>query len=192
MNVSFGAKVPIAKCQIQNEKTGKYESAVIYEIDCNDESDIDTVTKPESEWKYAKFIQSDMQEKIQYKNIYSGYNISSFYILENQDGETLGMSEMREFYDGSYDLTYLDTKKEKQYKYVGQTLLATTAREAYKKGTKVFTICSAVLSALDFYTQVCGFKDCGLFIPTMQRGEIPQFVRRTENRTKAPILDFVG
>lgn len=192
MNVSFGAKVPIAKCQIQNVETGSYEPAVIYEIDCNDKSDINTVTKPASEWKYSKLIQKDMQEKINYKKIYSGYDVSSFYILENQYGETLGMSEMTEFYDGSYDLTYLDTKNGKPYKYVGQTLLATTAREAYKKGTKVFTIYSAVLSALDFYTQVCGFKDCGLFVPTMKRGEIPHFVKQTERRTKAPILDFVG
>lgn len=190
MNISFSGKVPIAKCQIQNLKTKNFEPAYIYEIDCKDRSDIDTLIVPENEWRYAKYIQRNLADSMMNEAIYGEPRKSSYYVLENKDGETLGMSEVSKSFNNTYDLTYLDTKKQKPYKYVGQTLLATVAREALKKGTELFTIYGAALSALDFYVEKCGFKDAGLFIPIMQKEEIPAFVKRTEDRTKARIIDY--
>ena len=46
MNISFGKKIPIAQCQIQNLATKKFEPATIYELDCHDESDLLEVVKP--------------------------------------------------------------------------------------------------------------------------------------------------
>lgn len=192
MNISFGARIPIAKCQIQNTITKEFEPALIYEIDCNDRSDIDTFVMPENEWNYAKCVQGSLADSMMMEAIYNVPRKSSFYLLQNQNGETLGISEVEKSFDDNYNLAYLDTKKDKNYKYVGQTLLATVAREAFKKGTKLFTVYGAALSALDFYTDICGFKDSGLYTPIMERGEIPAFVNRTEKRTQARIIDFVG
>lgn len=192
MNISFGAKIPIAKCQIQNTITKNFESALIYEIDCKDRSDINTFVMPEEEWNYAKCIQGNLADSMMMEAIYNVPRKSSFYILQNKDGETLGISEVEKSADNNYNLAYLDTKKDKQYKYVGQTLLSTVTREAYKKGTKKFTVFGAALSALDFYTETCGFKKNGPYTPIIERDEIPDFVRQTEKRTQAKIIDFVG
>ena len=33
--ISFGAKIPIARCMVQNNKTKEKEQATIYEYECN-------------------------------------------------------------------------------------------------------------------------------------------------------------
>jgi len=40
MNISFGKKIPLSQCQIQNKETGNFEKATVYELDCKDKNDI--------------------------------------------------------------------------------------------------------------------------------------------------------
>ncbi|MBQ8886985.1 MAG: hypothetical protein IJY61_04720 [Candidatus Gastranaerophilales bacterium] len=190
MQISFGKKIPIAQCQIQNLKTGKFEPATVYELDCTDESDLLEVVKPTREWLYATYIHDNMCDRIELQNVYKEYDNSSFYILQNKDGETLGMSQVEEIYEGAFDLSYLDTKKKKPYKYVGQTLLATVAREVYQKATDAFSVYGAVDSARDFYEKICGFKIGEFDMPYLPYEEIPAFIEQTESRTHAPIIDL--
>ena len=192
MNISFGKKIPIAQCQIQNLTTGKFEPATVYELDCTDESDLLEVVKPSQEWEYAAYIHANMCDKVDFQKIFQSDGTDNFYILQNQQGETLGMSQVEEIYDGAHDLSYLDTKKDKQYKYVGQTLLATVAREVYKKASDIFSVYGAVDSAKDFYEKICGFKIGEFDMPYLSYEEIPAFIEQTESRTHAPIIDLKG
>ena len=192
MNISFGKKIPIAQCQIQNITTGKFEPATIYELDCTDESDLSEVVKPSREWEYAAYIHANMCDKVDYQRVFESGNNDCFYILQNKNGETLGMSQVEELYEGAYDLAYLDTKKDKEYKYVGQTLLATVAREVFKKTGEIFSIYGAVDSARAFYEKTCGFKIGEFNMPYIEIDEIPSFIKQTEKRTKSPIIDLKG
>ena len=89
-------------------------------------------------------------------------------------------------------LAYLDTKKDKQYKYVGQTLLATVAREVFKKAGDSFSVYGAVDSAIKFYEKVCGFQLGDLGMPYLPWDEIPKFIKQTEKRTQSQIIDLKG
>ena len=192
MNISFGKKIPIAQCRIQNLTTGRFEPATIFELDCKDESDLLEAVKPSTEWEYAAYIHSNMCDKVDLQKIFGDDDSDTFYILQNQHGETLGMSQVEEIYDGAYDLAYLDTKKDKKYKYVGQTLLSTVAREVFKKAGDSFSVYGAVDSAIKFYEKICGFKLGDLGMPYLPCEEIPQFIKQTEIRTQSPIIDLKG
>ena len=192
MNITFGKKIPIARCQIQNLTTGKFEPATVFELDCKDESDLFETVKPNNEWKYAAYIHDNMCDKVDFQKVFGNDDSNSFYILQNQQGETLGMSQLEEIYDGAFDLGYLDTKKDKNYKYVGQVLLATIAREVSKKASDIFTIYGAVDSAKDFYVKICGFKIGEFDMPYLQIEEIPAFVKQTEDRIHSSIIDLKG
>ena len=134
-----------------------------------------------------------MSDKYRYGAFSKDFNDCFFYVLENINGKTLGMAQTEEFYEDSYDLAYLDTQKGKNYKYVGQTLLATVAREVQKKSGDILSVFGAVDSAKDFYHKICGFKIGDEFDePYISAEDIPTFVKQTEERTKAPIIDLKG
>ena len=192
MNISFGKKIPIIQTQIQNTKTGQFEPATVYELDCKDESDLLEVHKPKKEWEYAHYIHENMSDKYRYGAFSQDFDDCFFYVLENKDGETLGMAQTEEIYEDAYDLSYLDTKKRNGYKYVGQTLLATVAREVHKKSADILSVFGAVDSAMSFYEKVCGFKIGEFDKPYISYEDIPAFVKQTEERTKAKIIDLKG
>ena len=192
MNISFGKKIPIAQCQIQNIKTNKFEPAIIYELDCRDESDLLEARKPKSKWEYAKYIHENMCDKYRYGSFSQDFDGCYFYILQDKNGKTLGMAQTEEIYEDAFDLAYLDTKKEKNYKYVGQTLLAAVAREVQKKSGDILSVFGAVDSAMDFYKKTCGFKIGEFDRPYILYEEIPNFIKQTESRTNAPLIDLKG
>ena len=43
--ISFGAKIPIAKCKIQNKESGQFENATVYEYTCSDKSDVEKIKR---------------------------------------------------------------------------------------------------------------------------------------------------
>jgi hypothetical protein len=102
------------------------------------------------------------------------------------------MAQTEEIYEDAYDLAYLDTKKGKKYKYVGQTLLATITREVHKKSGDILSVFGAVESAMDFYEKICGFKIGEFDRPYIFYEEIPDFIKQTEERTNSPIIDLKG
>ena len=112
MNISFGQKIPITQTQILNKRTGSFEKATVFELDCSDETDLLETMKSPGNWIYARSINNNMLEKyLQLKN--GEENDSSFYVLENKDGETLGMAETKELLNGNHNLSLFDTQKEK-------------------------------------------------------------------------------
>lgn len=192
MNISFGKKIPIAQCQIQNIKTGKFEPATVYELDCKDESDLLETRKPKSKWEYASYIHENMSDKYRYGAFSQDFDDCCFYILQDKNGETIGMAQTEEIYEDAYDLACLDTRKGKHYTFVGQTLLATVAREVQKKSGDILSVFGAVDSAMDFYKKVCGFKIGEFDRPYISAEDIPNFIQQTEERTNAKIIDLKG
>ena len=192
MNISFGKKIPIAQCQIQNIKTGEFEPATVYELDCTEESDLLETRKPKSNWEYANYIHENMSDKYRYGSFSQDFDDCYFYILQDKNGNTIGMAQTEEIYEDAYDLAYLDTKKGKPYTFVGQTLLATVAREVQKKSGDILSVFGAVDSAINFYQKVCGFKIGEFDKPYISAEDIPNFIKQTEERTNAKIINLKG
>ena len=191
MNISFGKKIPIAQCQIQSIKTGKFEPATIYELDCKDETDVIETLKPQDKWIYARSINRNMCNK--YIQQQQGEESSStFYILENKDGKTLGMAQTDELLKKAHNLAFLDTEKDKQYKYVGQTLLASIAKNIMDKDGIRLSVFEPVPTAVPFYDKICGFQNIGNLLLTADRQEMKDFISRTQERTKSTLIDLKG
>ena len=191
MNISFGRKIPIIQTQIQNKHTQKFERATVYELDCKDESDILETLKPQNKWTYAREINVNMYTK--YSRLQRGDDSkTSFYILQNQQGDTLGMAQTEELEKKGHNLAFLDTEKDKQYKYVGQTLLASITKDIMNKDGIRLSIFEPVPTAVPFYDKICGFQNIGNLLLTADRQEMQDFISKTEQRTQAPLINLKG
>ena len=96
--------------QIQNLQTGKFELATVFELDCKDETDILETIVPQTSWTYAKDINKNMCEKyIKQQN--GEKSNTSFYILQNKSGETLGMAQTEEQIKKAHNLSFWILKK---------------------------------------------------------------------------------
>ena len=192
MNISFGRKIPIIKCQIQDTDTGKFEPATVYQIDCKDESDVLEIRNLPDTWQYKLGIAKNMDRKHQLLKHYNQENDSTFYALEDERNRILGLGEIEETETGVYDLKYLESNSLGSKKYIGQALLASIAEDVLcKNGTKL-TVNDAVDSAFDFYADTCGFEDVHGYYLKMNRAQINNFIEQTEDRTQSLLLNLRG
>ena len=193
MQISFGQKIPIAITQIQNRKTGEFEPATIYEIDCKDERDYLEVKKDKKDWNFSWEIASNMHCKYVSSSHYKVNDYkNSFYVLQNQNYEDLGRVHIEEKNNHSFAIEWLDTKNNNGYRFIGQSLLATVAKEILNKGGKAFMILGAMEDAIPFYKDVCQFTDCGKYGFHMDEQQMQEFISRTEKRTNGAIIDLKG
>lgn len=193
--ISFGAKIPITKCKIQNRETGKTESATVYEYTCTDESDVKKINRIVSseDWEFGTDIAYDAWWKnhtIENKdNRYEYLYDYHIYSIENNRRKTIGICETKESDDINVEL--FETLQNKKYKFVGQTFLASLAKKA-NDCEKCLIIDNAAKKALDFYRKTCGFtkeikEDEGIsFI--VDTSQLPQFIQQTEQRTNGEIV----
>ena len=164
--------------------------ATIYEVDCKDKHDIFEVRNDSKNWNFPHEFATNMHCKYVTHKQYKVNNASSFYILQNQDYETLGRIQIdTEDYD-KYTVEWLDTKKNNGYRFVGQTLLATAAKEVLDNNGSTLAVLGAVEDAIPFYTDVCQFQEVGKDRFYMDKDEIKDFIRRTEKRTNATLIDL--
>lgn len=191
MNISFGRKIPIIQTQIQNKSTGKFETATVFELDCKDESDVLETMKPSSSWIYAREINQNMCDK--YIKLQKGEDSNlSFYILQSQNGETLGMAQTEELIKNAHNLSLFDTKKDKDYKFVGQTLLASIAKNIMGKDGIRLSVFDPHPTDVEFYHKVCGFQNFGDIFLSADKTQMNAFIERTEQRTNAQLVDIQG
>ncbi len=192
MNISFGRKVPITRCKIQDTSTGKFERATVSQIDCKDESDILEIKNLPDIWRYKLSIAKNMERKHHLLKNFGQEDYSTFYVLQDKDDKIIGLSQIEETEDGVYDLTYLESSSLGRKKYVGQALLAAVAEDVLqKRGTKL-TVNDAVDSAFNFYTDTCGFEDVYGYYLKMNREQMNQFIEQTEDRTQGILVDLRG
>lgn len=191
MKVSFGQKIPVALTQIQNKSTEEFEPATIYEVDCKDEYDYTELKKDRLDWNFSWYISENMQCKyLTFKHYNHIDDKNLFYVLRNQNNEDIGRIHIEEKTNNAFAIEWLDTKDNNGYRFIGQTLLATVAKEVLNKGGKAFIIQGAVDDAIPFYKHVCRFTDCGEYGFHMDEQQMKDFIARTEKRTNGPIIDL--
>ncbi|MBQ8886986.1 MAG: hypothetical protein IJY61_04725 [Candidatus Gastranaerophilales bacterium] len=190
MNISFGKKIPIATGNIQNRKTGEFERATVYELDCRDESDFQEVLLSRKDWNFNWEIYDNMQHKYNVLAHRIKMNPDFFYILQTKDNETVAMAEISKWENNLFSIDWLDTKINNPYKFVGQTFLACLAKESLANGGSAFAVLESMEDAIPFYTDVCKFTDCGKSGFHMDKEQMREFISRTEERTQASIIDL--
>lgn len=190
MQVSFGQKIPIALAQIQNKQTGEFEQATIYEVDCKDEHDYIGTRDDSKDWNFPFEFWRNMQRKYFIWKEHKAIDPSHFYILQNQDYKTLGRIQIDENDDKKYTVEWFDTKENSGYRYVGQTILATVAKEVIDNDGSSLAVLGAIEDAVPFYTDICQFQDFGKNRLYMGKEELKSFIKRTEKRTQGSIINL--
>lgn len=190
MNISFGKKIPIAKCSVFDNKQRQFVPATVNEYDCTTMTDFVEVRKLDSTWKFADTIARSIYAKNDcfYKKIPNTYR---FFNIERENGEVLGIAACDEK-QSSLDVNFIETKPDKSHKFAGQVLLASLAGHSVNSGKFKFRIKNAVESAEGFYENTCGFKRNYEDDFEISKRDIPQFINQTERRTNSQIIDIRG
>jgi len=95
-SISFGAKIPVAKCQVLDKRENKFINATVYEYDCKDLEDIFEVGDLDESWEFQDLYTSSMHKKYIYQRDGRGDTGLSFYCLKNSDDEMLGVCQTEE------------------------------------------------------------------------------------------------
>lgn len=193
MNISspsFGKKIPIISAKIQDNETGKFESATVYKVDCADDSDVQDMMSLSDSWRFRNLIAKDMARKNHLIKYFQQDDEKSIYVLEDNQNRVLGIGEMEEVDDDVFNVNYLESSRDK--KYVGQVLLASMGEEVLIKQGEKLTVSDPVDEAYSFYTDVCGFEDYYGYFLRMNPSQINQFIEQTEERTQSMFIDLRG
>ena len=189
-SISFGRKIPIAKCCVFDKQQKQFVPATVNEYDCTTMTDFLEVKKLASTWKFADLIANSIYAKndCYNKKVPNTYRI---FNIEKDDGEVLGIASCNEK-QGSLDVNFIETEPNKNHKYTGQVLLASLASYSVNLGKFKLKIKNAIESSVGFYQNICGFKRNFEDDFEISRRDIPQFIAQTEDRTQAPIIEFKG
>ncbi|MBQ4122671.1 hypothetical protein IJD44_02970 [bacterium] len=191
-NVSFGKAIPVANCHIFNKNTNKTESAILYEYDCLDkDEDINEIKSLPEIFYYKDHVIDRMMYKYVKTVHWGGIDNKNFYSLKNEDGRILGILYTYNAVDRNGKKTIVidrlqsDTKSE--YKYVGQSMLAALCQT--KKDEQTESICVKVpaLTAIDFYTQKCGFQPIPNRELELTKDNFSSLIGITEQKTNGGI-----
>ena len=186
--INFGAKIPIAKCQIQKTLTKASMPATIYEYDCKDVEDWVALKNQKGSWAYLGLFTERMLDKY---NLSKAMEDFKCYVIEGQKGELLGFVQTKDRLL-STDIQLLETSANKEYKYTGKTLLSTVAKIALRENRNNLTVSYPVDSALDFYVKGCGFEPTRATLLRMNKEGMQELISKTQEQTKAQIVDLIG
>lgn len=185
MKISFGRKIPITRCYIQDKNTGMNSNAGIFELDCKDKEDINTVKDAEGFWIYKPTILYYMREKYFAQNgISYGSPNKKFYVLEDTNKKVLGVCQ---FYDREDDvyIDFLESNRDSGYKYAGQSILAAIGLYTLHNNKKRMVIKVATNEALPFYKKVCKFQEQEDKSLEMDKIRIQSFINKMKKKFKS-------
>ena len=190
-SMTFKAKIRIAKCNIFDRQNRDFSQATMYEYDCKDIEDViffEQLEK-ESKWRFADIFSGKACCK------HSGmYGNEKLYTLEDKNGITIGICNIQENINEAC-LKFIESNNGKQYRYVGQNMLAILAGKAFMFGKKTFKVQNALADALFFYKK-CGFKldneafgksQIDLF---MNRESMMKLIQTAQNKTNGKIINL--
>ncbi len=152
--ISFGKKIPVAKCQIKDSVSNKMVNATIVEYDCNDISDIDEIKNLE-DWTYSKCISDSMARVYKTKKYLTPSY--SYFAIEDNKKDIVGIAATKSIGD-QLVLDSIESSPNKEYKYVGKNMMTFLKNFALANGLNKIYVPIAVESARDFYIRKCGFK----------------------------------
>jgi len=184
--ITFGNKIPCAKCQIRDIRQNKNVEATLVEFDCKDLSDIDEMAKLNSDWTYKEDVISNMIDLYQIHQMkVPKKSPMAFFALENDNGEIIGFSQIKKE-NPEIVLNFLESEKNGRYKYIGQNIISCLCSLADSEYFKRICIPAPTSSAFNFYTKKCGFRklygDCAL---VMGKFKMNLFQKRLEKRLKS-------
>ena len=190
MQISFGARIPVSRCNIfSNKDAQRLERATMYEIDCKDEDDFEYVNNV-GNWDYKVSICGDISSKYEsfkYPSLYTDedkkyFEKNKFYSIENKNGEVLGLCETT-FPEGCINIEYLESSPGRGYEYAGQNMVANVSRAALNSG-KTAIVRNPAITARKFYTKICKFKEAKDSWTLVQpRENAEEFLREVEQKT---------
>ena len=115
--------------------------------------------------------------------------LTHFYSIENIHRKTIGLCETVE--NKNFSVELLETQKDKPYRFVGQTMLATLCKKS-TDSNKPLIIENAVALALDFYRKTCGFTqevhNNNEISFVVNKPQMQDFVKQTAQRTNGEIV----
>ena len=193
-SVSFGHKIPITQFQVKNQLTGNFEKAYLYELDCSSVNDIFHMEKLKGNFSFKEQIINNMWKKLNKRD--RNNDDVNFYTAETESKKAIGICET---YMGSHykDITYISSDKLNNYKYSGQTMIASVGKTILKNLKLVNLLVSTPLNdAMKFYKDICGFEEvtldkCKLLL-RMDRNKIREFIREVETRTNSSVIDLTN
>lgn len=197
LQISFGRKIPIATCQVQNNETENFEKATIYEYDCQDKSDLDELNELAENgyfdfghciWAHA--YQKAQPTKSEHRNI-------NIYAMEDESGETICLCNASKD-NRRIILKHIESSKNKKYSYAGQNMIAMLAKKVIQTNKKELYVSNILEEAREFYIYKCGFETVaekniyGGRDVTMFKQDIPNYLELVQSKTKTPIIDIRG
>ncbi len=197
MQISFGAKIPVNTCNIFDIKNKSFIKATVYEIECSDKADVDYMNAIGGFWIYkdaifygarTKYDRLTGEDSIFWHRRYDYED--KFFTLETPNQDVACMCEV-EPHKKYYNVYFLESEEHKQYKYAGQSMLASIAKTLLGS-EKRLKVAEPAESARKFYSDKCRFKDdkTNLGYELLQE-DIPAFIQRTEKKTQGKISKFI-
>lgn len=180
--ISFGNKIPVAKCNIRDVRQNKFVEATLVEFDCKDNSDVEEIEKLDENWEYKDVF----RDKMKYTRSIMRYKVplNHFYALKNENGEIVGIAQVKDERP-DFVLNHIESKKG-QYKFIGQNMIAMLSKIALENNFKRLYVPIPIEKARAFYTKKCGFRDifgdCGVALSTFG---MKRFQRKVNKRTNA-------
>ncbi|MBR3605863.1 MAG: hypothetical protein IKL52_07530 [Candidatus Gastranaerophilales bacterium] len=185
-NISFGAKIPVGKCQILDCESRKFVDATFCQYDGQDLQDVFELSRVDCYQDCKDAMKTGLQlELLGISN--PGF---SYYCLKDNNGEIVGLCYTFDE-NGVKKVKYIASVLDGKHKYIGQAMLASLAKKCLNSNSQKFVIEAALSSAWDFYANTCGFEPIG-DTPNLQmdRYGMFEFVRKVEDRTKGKVIDF--
>lgn len=185
-SISFGAKIPVGKCQILDCYNKKFVEATFCQYDSEDLEDIVEISSVNCEKDCRDAMRTGLQlERLGISN--PGF---SYYCLKDDNGDIAGLCYTHDV-DGVKKVKYIASVLDGRHKYAGQAMLASLAKKSLNSNTNKIVIEAALSSAWDFYEKTCGFKPVeGVSNLEMDRLGMHEFVGKVEDRTRGKVVDF--
>ncbi len=156
-NLSFQKKLMAKANVIKNNEPCPVS---IYKLDRKQDKDyIKNLRENDSDWSYAYYL-TDMEEQFEqakYARLINGENLK-FYTLEDENQKCLGLVEVDNGSIGKQNIVYFErfpaNKEKKEFKYIGETLLAfLTKQQKTANIPRKIIIKDAMDDAQPFYTK---------------------------------------
>lgn len=189
LQISFGKKIPIATCQVQNNETENFEKATIYEYDCKDKSDLDELSElaEEDNFDFGHCIWAHAYEKAHPTK--QKHRTISIYAMENENNETICLCHANKDNE-KIILNHIESSKNKKYSYAGQNMIAMLAKQVIQANKKELYVSNILEEAREFYICKCGFETVyekniyGGRDVTMFKKDIPTYLQLVQDKTK--------
>lgn len=179
-SISFGKKIPIMQCKVQNRKTNNFVPSTIYEYDCKDPNDAKEIDKISDLWIFKPEFYHLAKDKFQFPQ---KHNNTKIYSLETSDGNILGLINFSNN-ENINNIDILETKPFSGHKYVGRLLIAAVAKRTLINGYKKLTVDHPMRTAVDYYTKECGFKETDGIPLEMDRLQMKKFIKESKEKTQ--------